>query len=481
MDIKKRNLTLLGDFYEFTMANGYLEHSMEDTIAYFEVFFRKNPDDGGFAICCGLRQVIEYINNLAFTEEDIAYFRSKNIFSDKFLNYIKDLKFTADVWAVPEGTVVFPGEPLFIARGPVAQVQMIETMILILLNHQSLIATKSNRLVRAAKGRTVLEFGARRAQGPDAANYGARAAYIAGVHGTSNTLVDRTVGVPAAGTMAHSWVQMFPSEYEAFKAYAQTYPDACILLVDTFDTLKSGVPNAIRVFDEVLKPLGKRPKGIRLDSGDIAYLSKEARKILDAAGYTDCPISASNSLDEYKIWDILHQGAQLDSFGVGENLITAATNPVFGGVYKLVAIEENGKIIPKIKISENVEKITTPGFKTFYRLYDRETGKAEADLLTLHDEVIDDSKPLEIFHPVYTWKRKTMENFIAKEMMVQVFKAGECVYHSPSIEEMRAHCTKQVDEMWEEVKRFDRPHLYIVDLSQKLWDIKDDLLNQKRI
>lgn len=481
MDIKKRNLTMLGDFYEFTMANGYLDHNMEDTIAYFEVFFRRNPDNGGFAICCGLRQVIEYIKNLAFTDEDIAYFRSKNIFSDNFLDYIKDLKFTADVWAVPEGTVVFPGEPLFIARGPVAQVQMIETMILILLNHQSLIATKANRLVRAARGRAVLEFGARRAQGPDAANYGARAAYIAGVQGTSNTLVDRTVGVPAAGTMAHSWVQMFPSEYDAFKAYAQTYPDACILLVDTFDTLKSGVPNAIRVFDEVLKPLGKRPKGIRLDSGDIAYLSKEARKMLDEAGYADCPISASNSLDEYKIWDILNQGAKLDSFGVGENLITSATNPVFGGVYKLVAIEEDGEIIPKIKISENVEKITTPGFKTFYRLYDRETGKAEADLLTLHDEVIDDSQPLEIFHPIYTWKRKTMTNFIAKEMMVPVFEEGKCVYELPSIEEIRAYCASQVDEMWEEVKRFDRPHLYIVDLSQKLWDIKDRLLNQRSL
>lgn len=471
-----RNLTLLADFYEFTMANGYLLSDMQDITAYFDLYFRDVPDEGGFAIAAGLEQAIDYIESLHFTEDDLQYFRSKNLFSEKFLEYLKNFSFTCDIWALPEGTVVFPGEPMVIVRGPVVQAQMVETMLLLLINHQSLIATKANRIVRASQGRTVMEFGSRRAQGADAANLGARASYIGGVIGSANTMADRDFKVPALGTMAHSWVQMFPTEYDAFKAYATHYPSACVLLVDTYNTLKSGVPNAIKVFDEVLKPLGKRPVGIRLDSGDIAYLSKRSREMLDEAGYPDCAIVASSSLDEYKIRDFLVQGSKLDSFGVGERLITSKSNPVFGGVYKLVAIEENQMIIPKIKISENVEKITTPGFKNVYRFYDRTTHKAEADLITLHDEIIDDEQPLEIFHPVHTWKRKTLQNFYAKKLLVKIFENGKLVYEKPTIEEIRAHCHHEVDSLWDEVKRFEYPHQYIVDLSQDLWTIKDRLL-----
>lgn len=472
----QRNLTMLADFYEFTMANGYLENDMHDIVAYFELFFRNVPDNGGFAIAAGLEQVIEYIQNLEFTEEDIEYFKSKNIFSEKFLDYLRNFKFTCDIWAVPEGRVVFPREPLVIVRGPVIQAQMLETMLLLTINHQSLIATKANRIVRASQGRAVMEFGSRRAQGADAATYGARAAYIGGVVGTANTIADRDFNVPALGTMAHSWVQLFPTELDAFKAYARVFPTNCVLLVDTYNTLKSGVPNAIKTFDEVLKPLGIRPKGIRLDSGDIAYLSKNARIMLDEAGYEDCPIVASSSLDEYKIRDMLLQGSKLDSFGVGERLITSMTTPVFGGVYKIVAIEEDGKIIPKIKISENIEKITNPGFKNLYRLYDRSTNKAEADLLTLHDEVIDDTKPLEIFHPIHTWKRKTLTNFYSEKLLVKIFENGNLIYDMPSMDEIKEFCHKEVESLWDEVKRFEYPHTYITDLSLDLWTIRDTML-----
>jgi nicotinate phosphoribosyltransferase len=413
---QKRNLTMLTDFYELTMANGYLKHGMQDKIAYFDMFFRKIPDDGGYAIMAGLEQMIEYLNDLVFTERDIAYLKSKKIFSDEFLDYLKNFKFSCDVWAVPEGTPIFPGEPIVKVRGPVIEAQFVETMILLTINHQSLIATKANRIVSAAQGRAVMEFGSRRAQGYDGAVIGARAAYIGGCIGTACTMTDRDYNIPALGTMAHSWIQMFPTELEAFKAYAKTYPRGCTLLVDTYDVLRSGVPNAIRTFNEVLLPLGYRPAAIRLDSGDIAYLSKAARKMLDEAGFPDCKIVASNSLDEFRIRDLLLQNAQIDLFGVGERLITAASEPVFGGVYKLSAVVENGKIIPKIKISENPGKITNPGAKEVYRLYDRDSGIALADVITLEDEIIDDTKPYEIFDPVSSfnslWAASSKFSFI---------------------------------------------------------------------
>ena len=390
------NLTMLTDFYELTMANGYFNSGLTDKIAYFDMFFRKVPDNGGYAIMAGVEQLIEYLNNLKFSDEDIDYLRSKKMFSEEFLDYLKNFKFSCDVWAVPEGTPIFPNEPVVTVRVPVIQAQFIETMVLLTINHQSLIATKANRIVRAARGRTVMEFGSRRAQGYDGAIYGARAAYIGGCVGTACTIAEREFGIPAMGKMAHSWVQMFPDELEAFRTYANMYPDNCVLLVDTYDVLKSGVPNAIKAFNEVLIPKGYRPKGIRIDSGDVTYLSKQARKMLDEAGFPDCQIVASNSLDEFTIRDILVQGAKIDSFGVGERLITSSSEPVFGGVYKLVAIEDNGQIIPKIKISENVEKITNPAFKQVWRFFDKESGKAIADLLTLHGEVINENEPYEL-------------------------------------------------------------------------------------
>ena len=475
---EKKNLTMLADFYEFTMANGYLESGMEDTIAYFDMFFRSIPDGGGFAIMAGVEQLIGYLKNLKFYDEDIEYFRSKDMFSEEFLEYLKNFEFKCDVWAIPEGTPIFPGEPIVVVRGPIIQAQIIETMVLLTINHQSLIATKSNRIVRAAEGRPVMEFGSRRAQGYEGAILGARAAYIGGAVGTACTIVERDFNIPALGTMAHSWVQLFPTELEAFKAYARLYPDNCVLLVDTYNVLKSGVPNAIKAFNEEVVPRGFRPKGIRIDSGDIAYLSKEARKMLDNAGFPDCSIVASSSLDEYVIRELLRQGAQIDSFGVGERLITARSEPVFGGVYKLAAVEKNGKIIPKIKVSENVGKITTPGFKQVYRLYDKATNKAIADVITLHEEEIDDTKPYEIFHPLYTWKRKTLTNFYAKKLLVQLFDKGKCVYENPSIHEIRDYCEQQIDTLWDEVKRFENPHEYFVDLSKPLWDIKDQLLKE---
>ena len=474
----KENLTLLTDFYEITMANGYFQHGFSDRIAYFDMFYRRVPDNGGFAIMAGLEQLIEYFENLKFSDEDIEYLRSKKIFDEKFLQYLKDFKFECDIWAMPEGTPIFPHEPIITVRGPIIQAQFIETMILLTVNHQSLIATKANRIVRAAEGRAVMEFGSRRAQGYSGAIHGARAAYIAGCCGTACTISERDDGIPALGTMAHSWVQSFDNEYDAFKAYAQTYPDSCTLLVDTYNVLKSGVPNAIKVFDEVLKPMGKRPKGIRIDSGDIAYLSKKARKMLDAAGYTDCKITASNSLDEYIIRDTLLQGAKIDSFGVGERLITSKSEPVFGGVYKLSAIEKDGEIIPKIKISENTDKITNPGFKKVYRLFSDESGEAIADVITLFDETIDETHSYEIFDPEHTWKRKTITNFHAELLTVQIYKNGKKIYNNPNVHEIKKYCEKEVNRLWDEVKRFEFPHKYYVDLSPTLWDLKDELLKK---
>ena len=476
---KPLNLSMLFDFYEMTMANGYYRTGMQEHVTYFDVFFRRVPDGGGFAIAAGLEQLVEYIQNLHFDEDDIAYLRSKNLFQEDFLDYLRDFRFTGDVWAVPEGTPVFPNEPLVTVRAPASQAQLIETYALLAMNHQSLIATKANRVVRAAQGRTVLEFGSRRAQGVDGAVVGARAAYIGGVHGTACAISDQVYGVPAAGTMAHSWVQMFDTQYEAFKTYCEIYPTNAVLLVDTYNTLKSGVPDAIRAFDTVLRPLGIKKCGIRLDSGDIAYLTKEARKMLDAAGWETCTISASNSLDEELIRDLLLQGAKIDCFGVGERLITARSEPVFGGVYKLVAVESrDGTVVPKIKISENVTKITTPHFKKLYRFYGNDTGKAIADYLTVYDETVDDSRPLTIFDPDATWKKKQVYNFTAQELQVPVFQGGRLVYELPELEKIRAYCLAQVDTLWEEVKRFDNPHRYYVDLSQKLWDIKHGLLEK---
>ena len=473
----KLNLTMLCDFYELTMGAGYFANGYTDRITYFDLFFRRCPDGGGFAIAAGLEQIVQYIQKLHFDTEDIAYLRGRKCFSEDFLNYLANFKFTGDIWAVPEGTPVFPREPIITVRAPAIQAQLVETYLLLCVNHQSLIATKANRVVRAAEGRTVLEFGSRRAQGADAAILGARAAYIGGCHGTACTISDQLYGVHAGGTMAHAWVQMFDSEYEAFKAYVQMFPHNATLLVDTYNTLKSGVPNAIRAFNEVLKPMGITKCGIRLDSGDLAYLTREARKMLDEAGWTDCKISVSNSLDEYIIRDILRQGAQIDMFGVGERLITAKSEPVFGGVYKLAAIEEpDGTVVPKIKISENVEKITNPHHKKLYRFYAKDTGKAIADYLTVYDEVVDDSKDMTIFDPDATWKTKRVYNFTARELQVPIFKDGKLVYKLPSLEEIRAYCLAQVDTLWDEVKRFDNPQTYFVDLSQKLWDIKYSLL-----
>ena len=476
---EKLNMTMLCDFYELTMSNGYFHNGYKDRITYFDVFFRKVPDGGGFAIAAGLEQLIEYIEDLHFDEEDIAYLRGRKLFSEEFLQYLADFRFTGDIYAVPEGTPVFPREPLVVVRAPAIEAQLIETFTLLTINHQSLIATKANRIVRAAEGRAVLEFGSRRAQGTDAAIVGARAAYIGGAAGTACTISDELYGVPAVGTMAHAWVQMFDTQYEAFKTYCEIYPNNATLLVDTYNTLKSGVPDAIRAFNEVLKPLGITKCGIRLDSGDIAYLSREARKMLDDAGWTECKISASNSLDEYLIRDLFRQDAKIDAFGVGERLITSKSEPVFGGVYKLVAVEdEEGTIIPKIKISENVAKITVPHFKKLYRFYGNDTGKAIADYMTLHDEEVDDSGDLTIFDPFATWKKKTVYNFTAKPLLVPVFLNGKKVYESPSLQEIREYCAQQVETLWDEVKRFDNPHEYYVDLSEKLWTIQQELLQK---
>ncbi|MGN1334676.1 MAG: nicotinate phosphoribosyltransferase [Anaerovoracaceae bacterium] len=470
----KLNLTMLTDFYELTMADGYFETGMSEDIAYFDMFFRKVPDGGGFSIMAGLEQAIDYLKNLKFTEEDIEYLRSKEMFCEEFLDYLRKFEFKCDVWAVPEGTPVFPHEPIATVRGPVMQAQFIETMILLTINHQSLIATKANRIVRAAKGRPVMEFGTRRAHGAEAAIFGARAAYIGGCAGTACTIADRDYGIKALGTMAHSWVQMFPDEYTAFKKYAEIYPQNCTLLVDTYNVLKSGVPAAIRVFKE-MKP---ESMGIRIDSGDVTYLTKKARKMLDDAGLTECKIVVSNSLDEYIIRDVILEGACIDSFGVGERLITAKSEPVYGGVYKLAALETNGELIPKIKISENVEKITNPGFKGLFRLYDKTTGKARGDVITVAGETIPEQDEYTIFDPNAVWKKTRVTNYTVRNLQVPVFIEGKCVYESPSIEEIRNYCREQIDTLWDETLRFDNPQTYYVDLSQKLWDMKHRLLEQ---
>jgi nicotinate phosphoribosyltransferase len=474
----RNNLTLLTDFYELTMANGYLENNLKDKIAYFDMFFRQVPDNGGFAVMAGVEQLIQYLRGRAFTDSDIEYLSKKKLFSAEFLEYLRTFKFICDVWAIPEGTPVFPNEPIVSIRGPVIQSQFIETMVLLTINHQSLIATKANRIVRAAQGRDVMEFGTRRAHGSDAALCGARAAYIGGCAGTACVLADKEFGIPALGTMAHSWVQLFPTESEAFRAYARTYPANCTLLVDTYNVLKSGIPNAIQVFKEEIVPRGYNPRGIRIDSGDLPYLSREARKMLDAAGFVDCKIVVSNSLDEFIIRDLISQGAPIDLFGVGERLITSRSEPVFSGVYKLVAVEENYAVVPRIKLSENVSKITTPGFKQVWRILDSESGKAVADVLTLNDEAIDDRLPYELFDPEYTWKRKTVTHYSARKLLTRIFSQGSCLYPCPALNEIRRYCREQVDTLWDEVKRFENPQKYPVDLSKPLWEMKEKLIKE---
>lgn len=475
--IKTSDLALLTEGYELTMADGFMGAGMKDTVAYFDLFFRRVPDNGGFAIAAGLSKVIDYLEHLHFREEDIKHLKSKGI-SDELASYLKDFKFTCDVWAIPEGTPIFPNEPIIKVRGPIIEAQLIETMLLLSINQQSLIATKANRLVRAAHGTAVAEFGTRRAQGVDEAVYGARAAYIGGCVATSGVIPEKEFGIPSVNTMIHSWVQLFDSEYDAFCEYARRHPDDCTLVVDTYDTIRSGIPNAIKAFDDVLAPLGKRPKSVRIDSGDITYLSKRVRKMLDVAGYPDCDIMASNSLDEHLISDMVSQGAKVDCFIVGERLITSASSPLFGGVYKLSAIEKDGKTVPKINLSENVRKITIPSSKQVYRLIDKDSGKAIADVLTLDDEIIDETKPYVLFDPDFTWKRKEIENFVTRKLLVPIFKGGKKVYEEPSLKEIRDYCLRQTDTLWDEVKRFENPHKYYVDLSKNLWAERNGLIEK---
>lgn len=471
------NLTMLCDFYELTMGNGYFKDGLGERVTYFDIFFRDLPDGGGYAVAAGLEQIVDYVQNLHFGPEDIDYLRGRGLFDEAFLDYLKNFRFTGDIWAVPEGTPIFPGEPVITVRAPAIQAQLLETYMLLEFNHQSLIATKATRICRAADGRAVLEFGSRRAQGIAGAVTGARAAFIGGCAGTACTVSDQIYGVPAAGTMAHSWVQMFDSEYEAFVSYCRSYPTKAVLLVDTYNSLKSGIPNAIRAFNEVLRPMGITSCGIRLDSGDMAYLTQRARKMLDEAGWPGCTITVSNSLDERLITELLHQGAKIDAFGVGERLITAKSSPVFGGVYKLCAVENaQGELIPKIKVSENVGKITNPGFKKVYRFFNRDTGMAEADYICLRHETVDDAQPLEICDPQARWKRKLMENFRAVELQVPVFEKGKLVYELPTLEQIKRNCAYQVSTLWPEVKRFDYPHQYYVDLSEELMELKDRML-----
>lgn len=475
--MKDRNLSLVTDFYELTMSNGFFAKNMQNTIAYFDVFFRQIPDNGGYVICAGLDQVIDYIKNLKFNSEDISYLRSLNKFSDGFLDYLSNFKFTGDIWAIPEGTVVFPNEPLITVKAPIIEAQILETMILMIMNHQCLIATKASRIVSSAQGRPVMEFGARRAHSVDAAVFGARAAIIGGCVGTSCTYTAQKFNSIASGTMAHSFIQSFDSEYEAFKSYAETYPDDCTLLIDTYDTINSGIVNAIKVFNDVLVPKGFRPKAVRLDSGDLAYLSKKVRKILDEAGFEDCNICVSNSLDENLISSLLDQGAAIDSFGVGENLITSKSNPVFGGVYKLCALEKDGNIIPKIKISENTAKITNPGFKKIYRFYSKDTHKALADVITLHNETIPESN-YTIFDPINPWRKKTLINYDVRPLQEQIFKDGNLVYNTPTLSEISKYREQELSTLWDEIKRLNNPHKYYVDLSSDLWNLKNDMLKK---
>ncbi len=479
--IDGENYTMLCDFYELTMGNGYFRVGRGQEIVYFDVFFRTIPDEAGYAIYAGLEQLIDYIKKLHFTEEDISFLRTKGIFDEEFLSYLKNFRFTGDIYSMREGTPIFPGEPILTVRAPAIEAQLIETFVLLTLNHQSLIATKAARIVRAAAGRPVSEFGSRRAQGASGAILGSRAAYIGGCSSTACTLSERDYGIPAGGTMAHAWVQMFDDEYDAFRTYCELYPDSVTLLVDTYDVLHSGVPNAIRAIKEVLIPRGCKKYALRLDSGDLAYLTKRIRKMLDEAGLPDCKIVASNSLDENIIKTLLSQGAQIDAFGVGERLICSKSNPVFGGVYKLVAVEEaDGTIKPKIKISENIEKITNPGYKKPYRVFDGETGEAIADYIALADEVVDDKEPLLLFDPVSTWKHKTVTNYRIESLHVPIFLGGECVYESPSVHEIQKYCKEQLSHLWDEVKRFDNPHRYYVDLSDALWTLKQEMLRGRR-
>lgn len=468
---------LLFDFYEMAQANGYLANGIDETIAWFDMFYRPAPEIGGFCVMAGLQQLTEYITNLSFSEDDLAFLK-KNGVDDKFIDYLRNFKFSCDIWAVPEGTPIFANEPVVKVRGPVIQAQMLETIILLSVNHQSLIATKANRIVRAAQGRAVIEHGSRRAHGIGAAINGARSAYIGGCSATTNVSAAKLFDIPVFNSMSNTWVQMFDSEYEAFCAFAREYPDDCILLIDTYDTMEKGLPDAIRAFNDVLVPMGKRPKGVRIDSGDLAYLSKKIRRVLNDAGFPDCDIYASNSLDEYIIRDMLHNGARIDNFIVGERLITSASNPVMTGEYKLCAIEKNGKIIPKIKISENVSKITTPYPKLLWRLFDNETGKAIADVLTMEDESLTDAKEYELFDPEYNWKKKTVTNFVARQLLVPVFEKGKLVYSFPSTANIKNYCAEQTDTLWEEVVRFEYPHNYYVDLSQKLWDKKQTMIDE---
>lgn len=476
----KRNLTMLMDFYELTMSNGYFVKGLKDKCVVFDMFYRRNPDEGGFVIFAGLEQLVNYIQNLSFDEEDIEYLRSKNMFDEGFLDYLSNFKFSGDIYAVPEGTIVYPNTPLVTVVAPLIDAQLIETMLLLTINHQSLIATKANRIVRAAGDASVMEFGARRAQGSDAAIYGARACYIGGVGATATAISDELFGVPAIGTMAHSFVQFFDTEYEAFKAYAEVYPDNCVLLIDTYNVLESGVQNAIKVAKEVLEPMGKRLKGIRIDSGDLAYLTKKVRKILDAAGCEDCSIVVSNSIDEYLITSLNKQGARIDSYGVGERMITAKSEPVFGGVYKLAAVEnESGIFEPKIKISENVEKITNPGFKSLWRIYDKDSGYGIADVITLADETIDDTKPYPYMDEIKPWKRRSFTNFTCEKLQKQIFAGGKLVYELPTLKEIQQKVKDQLSaSVWPEEQRFENPHTHYVDLSMELYRTKQEMLEK---
>lgn len=475
-----RNLTMLMDFYELTMSNGYFVKGMKDKKVVFDMFYRKNPDEGGFVIAAGLEQLVGYIQKLSFTDYDIEYLRSKKIFDEGFLDFLRNFQFKGDIYAVPEGTIVYPNTPIVTVVAPLIDAQLIETMLLLTINHQSLIATKANRIVRAAGTALVMEFGARRAQGSDAAIYGSRACYIGGVGSTATVLADEMFGVPAVGTMAHSFVQFFDTEYEAFKTYAEIYPDGCTLLIDTYNVLNSGVKNAVRVAKEVLEPMGKRLKGVRIDSGDLAYLTKRVRKVLDDAGCTDCNIVVSNSIDEYLIASLNEQGAKINSYGVGERMITAKSEPVFGGVYKLAAVEkDSGEFEPKIKISENIEKITNPGFKSLWRIYDQESGYGIADVLTMADEEINPSEPYAYVDEVKPWKKRTFTKFTCEKLQKQIFSNGELVYELPDLKEIQLKVKEQLEKtVWPEEQRFDNPHIHYVDLSQKLYDVKHQLLTK---
>jgi len=474
------NESILIDFYEFTMAYGYFKNQDIKKRVTFDLFFRKIPDDGGFAILAGLESIIKYIQELHFTEDDIEYFRKREIFDEDFLTYLKNFKFSGDIYAMQEGSVIFPNEPIIVVHAPIIEAQLIETFLLQTINHQSLIATKAARLKHAAKDRVIIEMGARRAHGSASANLGARAAYIGGVDSSSNTMADRLYGVPAAGTMAHSWVQTFDHEIDAFLAYARTFPQNTAFLVDTYNTIESGIPNAIKVIKEELKPKGIKTYSIRIDSGDLHYLSKRARHMLDEAGLPECKIIASNALDEHLIKSLIDQGSPIDIFGVGERLITSKSDPVFGGVYKLTSIEENGVFVPKIKLSDNPNKLTNPHFKKVYRIYDNETMHANADLIAVHDELIHENEPLTIFDPTHTWRERTFTNYTVKPLLLPIFKSGELVYDQPSLESIRRFCKTEIQSLWDEMKRFAYPHQYNVDLTEKLWNIKMDLIKKHK-